>query len=175
MNCNGVRIGFVNSLYILTPSLVLTISLSIITGYGLALWNVKWANGFLFVLFICAFVPFQIIMYPLIKITGALHIYGTTFGIAVIHSVLSMPFLTLIFRNYFKGMPPQIIAAAMIDSGSFWRIFFEIVLPMSGNIMSDRFHTFHCILLRISVSQRTLAQPPAEPPDPAFLGTSCRG
>ncbi|MBY3064672.1 carbohydrate ABC transporter permease [Rhizobium laguerreae] len=135
MNCNGVRTGFVNSLYILAPSLVLTISLSIVTGYGLALWNVKWANGFLFVLFICAFVPFQIIMYPLIKITGSLQIYGTTFGIAVIHSVLSLPFLTLIFRNYFKGMPPQIIAAAMIDSGSFWRIFFEIVLPMSGNIM----------------------------------------
>jgi glucose/mannose transport system permease protein len=135
MACNGVRAGFVNSLWILAPSLVLTISLSGVTGYGLALWNIRWANGFLFTLFICAFVPFQIIMFPLIKIAAALHVYGSTFGIAIIHTVLSLPFLTLIFRNYFRGLPQQIIAAAMLDSGKFWQIFFEIVLPMSGNIM----------------------------------------
>ena len=135
MVCNGVSAGFVNSLWILAPSLVMTISLSVVTGYGLALWNVRWANAFLFTLFICAFVPFQIIMYPLIKIAAALHVYGSTFGIAIIHTVLSLPFLTLIFRNYFRGLPPEIVAAAMIDSGGFWRIFFEIVLPMSGNIM----------------------------------------
>ena len=40
------------------------------TGYALALWNVRWANGLLFVLFVCAFVPFQIIMYPLIVMAG---------------------------------------------------------------------------------------------------------
>ena len=135
MACNGVSAGFVNSLWILAPSLVMTISLSIVTGYGLALWRVRWANAFLFTLFICAFVPFQIIMYPLIKIAAALHVYGSTFGIAIIHAVLSLPFLTLIFRNYFRGLPPEIVAAAMIDSGSFWRIFFEIVLPLSGNIL----------------------------------------
>jgi glucose/mannose transport system permease protein len=135
MRCDGVRVGFVNSLYILLPSLVLSISLSMLTGYAMALWNVKWANGLLFTLFICAVVPFQIIMYPLIKITGFFGIYGTTFGIAVVHAVLALPILTLIFRNFFRSIPAELTAAAMIDSGSFWKIFFEIVLPMSGNIL----------------------------------------
>ena len=66
MACGGISRGFVNSLWILFPSLAMTISLAAVTGYALALWNVKWANGLLFVLFVCAFVPFQIIMYPLI-------------------------------------------------------------------------------------------------------------
>ena len=133
--CQGVKVGFLNSLEILFPSLILSIGLSCVTGYALALWNVKWANTFLFVLFMCAFVPFQIIMVPLILITGFLHVYGTIWGIAVVHAVLAMPILTLIFRNYYKDIPGEIISAALMDSGSFWRIFAEIILPMSGNIM----------------------------------------
>ena len=46
-----------------------------------------------------------------------------------------MPLLTLIFRNFYKDIPRELINAAIMDSGSFWRIFVEIVLPMSGNIM----------------------------------------
>jgi glucose/mannose transport system permease protein len=135
MDCSGVSTGFANSIAILVPSLVLSIALSLVTGYALALWRIAFANGFLFVLFLCAFVPLQIIMYPLIKLTGAFGLYGSTLGIAVVHAVLAMPILTLIFRNFFKGVPNEIVAAALIDSGSFWRIFLEIILPMSGNIL----------------------------------------
>jgi len=106
-----------------------------VTGFALALWNVRWAGGFLFLLFICAFVPFQIIMYPLIVMTTTTKIYGTLWAVAVIHAVLAMPVLTLIFRNYYKDIPTEIMSAAMMDSGSFWRIFFEIIVPMSGNIL----------------------------------------
>ena len=105
------------------------------TGYALALWNVRWAGTFLFVLFICAFVPFQIIMIPLIVVVASLGIYGTVWAIALVHAVLAMPLLTLIFRNFYKDIPRELINAAIMDSGSFWRIFVEIILPMSGNIM----------------------------------------
>ncbi len=135
IRCDGLKVGFWNSVAILFPSLVLSIALSSVTGYALALWNVKWANTFLFVLFICAFVPFQIIMIPLIILSSGLKVYGSIWGIALVHAVLSMPFLTLVFRNYYKGIPQEIMSAAMMDSGSFWRIFWEIILPMSGNIM----------------------------------------
>lgn len=135
MNCQGLRSGFWNSVEILFPSLLLSIALSMVTGYALALWEVKWAGPFLFLLFLCAFVPFQIIMYPLIRLSVGLGLYGTLWAIALVHTVLSLPVLTLIFRNYYKDIPPEILKAAMIDSGSFWRIFLEIILPMSGNIL----------------------------------------
>lgn len=133
--CEGLKVGFWNSVSILIPSLILSIGLSIVTGYALALWNVRWAGPFLFVLFICAFVPFQIIMFPLISMTATLKVYGSVWGVAIIHSVLAMPVLVLIFRNYFKDIPQEIMSAAVMDSGSFWKIFFEIILPMSGNIL----------------------------------------
>lgn len=135
IRCDGLKVGFWNSIAILFPSLVMSIGLSAVTGYALALWNVKWAGTFLFVLFMCAFVPFQIIMIPLIILSSWVKVYGSIWGIAIIHAVLSMPILTLIFRNYYKGIPQEIMSAAMMDSGSFWRVFIEIILPMSANIL----------------------------------------
>ncbi len=135
MTCEGVRHGFFNSMKILFPSIFLSIGMSSVTGYALALWNVRWANTFLFVLFMCAFVPFQIIMIPLVVLTASFGIFGTIWAIAVVHAILLMPLLTLIFRNFYKDIPRELINAAVMDSGSFWRIFGEIVLPMSGNIM----------------------------------------
>ena len=135
LSCDGIKVGFFNSLAILFPSLILSIALSSVTGYALALWNVRWAGTFLFVLFICAFVPFQIIMIPLIVLVSNIGIYGTVWGIALVHAILAMPLLTLIFRNFYKDIPQELINAAIMDSGSFWQIFREIVLPMSANIM----------------------------------------
>ena len=135
ITCEGLKVGFWNSVKILFPSLVASISLSAVTGYALALWDVKWAGTFLFMLFMAAFVPFQIIMFPLIVITVKLGIFGSLWAVALIHTILTMPIVTLIFRNYYKDIPNEIIHAAMIDSGSFWRIFGELILPMSGNIL----------------------------------------
>jgi glucose/mannose transport system permease protein len=135
IRCEGLSAGFLTSLKILVPSLILSISLSVLTGYAMAVWRVRWANALLFTMFICAFVPFQVIMFPLIKMAAGLGVFGTTFGIALVHAALAMPILTLIFTNHFRGIPAELISAAMIDSGSFWRIFVEIVLPMSGNIL----------------------------------------
>ncbi len=135
MTCNGVSAGFWTSLKILFPSLLLSIGISSVTGYALALWNIRWAGTFLFILFMCAFVPFQIIMIPLVVLISNLGIFGTIWAVALVHSILAMPLLTLIFRNFYKDIPREIMNAAIMDCGSFWRIFFEIVLPMSANIM----------------------------------------
>jgi glucose/mannose transport system permease protein len=135
MTCEGIRVGFWTSVRILLPSLFFSIGISAVTGYALALWNVRWAGTFLFVLFLCAFVPFQIVMIPLVVLVAQLGIYGTVWGIALVHAVLSMPLLTLMFRNFYKNIPRELINAALLDSGSFWRIFWEIVLPMSKNIL----------------------------------------
>lgn len=135
MTCEGVSHGFWVSMKILFPSLLISIGISAVTGYALALWKIRWAGTFLFVLFLCAFVPFQIIMIPLVLLVSSLGIFGTIWAVAIVHSILAMPLLTLIFRNFYKDVPEEIINAAIMDCGSFWRIFFEIILPMSANIM----------------------------------------
>ncbi len=133
--CTGLSMGFFNSLYILAPSLILSIAIALVTGYAMAVWKVRWANGLLFTMFVCAFVPFQVIMFPLIKIASTLGVFGSVWGVALVHAALALPILTLIFTNYFRGLPSDLMSAAMIDSGSFWVILREVILPMSGNIL----------------------------------------
>lgn len=135
MTCEGVSHGFWTSMKILFPSLILSIGVSSVTGYALALWKIRWAGTFLFVLFLCAFVPFQIIMIPLVVLNPSIGLFGTIWAVAIVHSILAMPLLTLIFRNFYKDVPEEIVNAAIMDCGSFWRIFIEIILPMSANIM----------------------------------------
>jgi glucose/mannose transport system permease protein len=131
----GLKSGFWNSIFILVPSLLMSVAISSVCGYALACWNVKIGNLLLSLLLVCAFIPFPIIMYPLIKITVFLKIYSTSFGVSVIHTILSLPILTMIFRNFFSSIPVDLVKAARIDGGRFFGTFFHVILPLSPNIM----------------------------------------
>jgi glucose/mannose transport system permease protein len=52
-----------------------------------------------------------------------------------VHVLCGLPSTTLFFRNYYKGLPDELIKAAMLDGAGFWRIFFRIVLPLSTPIL----------------------------------------
>lgn len=131
----GLKSGFWNSVFILLPSLAMSVSISSVCGYALACWNVKIGNLLLSLLLVCAFIPFPIIMYPLIKITVFLKIYSTSFGVSVVHTILALPILTMIFKNFFSAIPTDLIRAARIDGGRFFGTFFHVILPLSPNIM----------------------------------------
>ena len=52
-------------------------------------------------------------------------------GIVIVHTIFGMPILTLLYRNFFASLPMELFKAARVDGAGFWRIFFEIMLPMS--------------------------------------------
>jgi glucose/mannose transport system permease protein len=131
----GLKSGFWNSVFILVPSLLMSVAFSSICGYALACWNVKMGNFLLNSLLVCAFIPFPIIMYPLIKMAVFVKIYNTSFGVSVVHTILALPILTMIFKNYFASIPVELIKAARVDGGRFLGTFFHIILPLSPNIM----------------------------------------
>ncbi len=131
----GLKSGFWNSVRILVPSLLMSVAVSSICGYALACWNVKGGNLLLAALLVCAFVPFQIIMYPLIKMTSWVKLYNTSFGVSVVHTILAIPILTMIFKNFFSSIPTDLIKASRVDGGRFLGTFLHVVLPLSPNIM----------------------------------------
>lgn len=131
----GLKSGFWNSIRILVPSLLMSVAISSICGYALACWNVKGGGLLLSSLLICAFIPFQIIMYPLIKMTSAVKLYNTSFGVSVVHTILAIPILTMIFKNFFSSIPTDLIKASRVDGGRFLGTFLHVVLPLSPNIM----------------------------------------
>ncbi len=130
-DCTGLHPGFLNSVKITVPSVLISIVIASINGYALSFWRYKGANFFFGLLVFGAFVPYQVVIYPLIIGFRALGLFSTLPGIIIVHTIFGMPILTLLFRNFYAALPVELFKAARVDGAGFWRIFFYIMLPMS--------------------------------------------
>ncbi len=131
LNCDGLSRGFWNSVRITVPSTLISILIASVNGYALANWRFKGAELFFTILIIGAFIPYQVMIYPIVIVLRELGIYGTLTGLVVVHTIFGMPILTLLFRNYFTSLPEELFKAARIDGAGFWQIYLRIMLPMS--------------------------------------------
>jgi len=131
LNCDGLSRGFWNSVRITVPSVILSIAIASINGYALSLWRFKGANVFFTILIIGAFIPYQVMLYPIVIILREIGLYGSLSGLVLVHTIFGMPILTLLFRNYFSSVPEELFKAARVDGAGFWGIYFKIMLPMS--------------------------------------------
>ena len=131
LNCDGLSRGFWNSVKITIPSVFVSIAIASINGYALANWRFKGANLFFTILIFGAFIPYQIMIYPLVILLRDLGLYTKLPGLILIHTIFGMPILTLLFRNYFTTIPEELFKAARVDGAGFWGIYFRIMMPMS--------------------------------------------
>lgn len=131
LNCDGLSRGFWNSVRITVPSVLLSIAIASVNGYALANWRFKGSELFFTILIVGAFIPYQVMLYPIVIILREIGLYGSLTGLVLVHSIFGMPILTLLFRNYFTSMPEELFKAARVDGAGFWGIYLRIMLPMS--------------------------------------------
>lgn len=131
LNCDGLSRGFWNSVRILIPSVLISILIASVNGYALANWRFKGANIFFTILIFGAFIPYQVMIYPIVIILREMGLYTKLGGLVMVHTIFGMPILTLLFRNYFSSVPEELFKAARVDGAGFWGIYFRIMLPMS--------------------------------------------
>ncbi len=135
LECNGIKGGFWNSVAIVVPSTILSIAIGAVNGYALSFWRPRGA-GFLFaILMMGAFIPVQVMIYPLVRVLASVNLFSSLPGIILIHTIFGMPVMTLLFRNYYAALPLELFKAARIDGGGFWRIFLQLMLPMSTPVI----------------------------------------
>jgi len=131
INCDGLSRGFVNSIKILVPSGILSIIVASVNGYALANWKFKGSDVFFTILILGAFVPYQIMIYPIVILLREIGLMGSLGGLVLVHTIFGMPILTLLFRNHFAAIPQELFKAARVDGAGFWDIYFKVLLPMS--------------------------------------------
>ena len=130
----GLRPYFINSLIMVVPAVAISTVLGALNGFVLTKWRFR-GDTILFglMLFSC-FIPFQIVLIPMARMLGILGLAGTLPGLILVHVVYGLGFTTLYFRNYYASFPTELVRAAMIDGAGFFRIFWRIMLPVSGPI-----------------------------------------
>jgi glucose/mannose transport system permease protein len=131
LNCDGLSRGFWNSVFITVPSVILSIAVASVNGYALANWRFKGSETFFIILIFGAFIPYQVMLYPIVIMLREIGLYGTLWGLVIVHTIFGMPILTLLFRNYFTSVPEELFKAARVDGAGFWQIYFKIMLPMA--------------------------------------------
>jgi glucose/mannose transport system permease protein len=131
LNCDGLSRGFWNSIKITVPSVFFSIAVASVNGYALSMWRFKGANVFFTILIIGAFIPYQVMIYPIVILLREIGLYGDLGGLVLVHTIFGMPILTLLFRNYFSSVPEELFKAARVDGARFWTIYFKIMLPMA--------------------------------------------
>lgn len=119
-----------NTLAIAIPTMLLSVALACLTGYALAIYKVRWSLPVFFLFVAGNFVPFQILMLPVIDISNRLEIFNTVPGLVMFHAAFQTGFCTLFMRNFMKALPFELIESARLEGVDEFRIFWHLVLPL---------------------------------------------
>lgn len=128
-----------NSFLITAVTMVVSIVIHSVVGYAIAR-NMAEKRLFRFSYYYITsgmFVPFAILMMPLVKQTAAMHI-DNMLGVIVLYVVFYMPMNVLLYTGYLRNIPLALEEAARVDGAStwmtYWRIIFPLMKPMHATV-----------------------------------------
>lgn len=111
-------------------STILPIIVASFAAYALA-WVDFPGRDILFVVIVgLMVVPLQMALIPMFSLYNKLNLFDTVPGLILFHSAFGLPFAIFLLRNFFAGIPKDLMEAARIDGASEWRLFFKVVLPL---------------------------------------------
>ncbi|MDB9972950.1 carbohydrate ABC transporter permease [Oceanospirillaceae bacterium] len=134
-DCYGLAPYFWNSMRIVIPALLISTAVGALNGYVLSQWRFKGSNFLFGALLFGCFIPFQVILLPMAKLLAWLGLANTVTGLVLVHVIYGIAFTTLFFRNYYVGIPNELVRAARLDGAGFFAIFRHVFLPLSTPII----------------------------------------
>lgn len=120
-----------NSILITGASIVFSVIIHSMAGYAIGR-NMNRKKGFKLIYFYIVsgmFVPFAILMMPLVKQTAILGL-DNMLGVILLYTVFFMPMNVMLYSGYMKNVPQAMEEAASIDGASTWRTYWTIIFPM---------------------------------------------
>jgi glucose/mannose transport system permease protein len=134
-DCNGLRPFFWNSMAMIIPAVAVSTTLGALNGYVLTKWRFRGSELFFSLMLFGVFMPLQVVLLPMSQVLGRVGLSDSIWGLIIVHVLMGLASTTLFFRNYYIGLPDELIKAAMLDGAGFFRIFWRIVLPLSTPIL----------------------------------------
>ncbi|HEU0238690.1 MAG TPA: carbohydrate ABC transporter permease [Micromonosporaceae bacterium] len=119
-----------NTVLITVPATVLVVVIGAMAAYALAWIDFKGRDMTFIIIVALIIVPVQIAIIPDAKLYGALGIYGSVLGVILFHVAFGLPFAIFLLRNFFSGIPRDLLEAARMDGGTEFSIFRKVVLPI---------------------------------------------
>jgi len=134
-DCGGLQPFFANSMLMVVPAVVISTALGALNGYVLSKWRFRGSELLFALMLFGVFMPMQVVLLPMSQVLGWLGMASSIGGLILVHVIAGLPGTTLFFRNYYAGLPDELVRAAKLDGAGFWQIFWRIVLPLSTPIL----------------------------------------
>ena len=111
-------------------AVVLTILTNSLVAYAVARnMHRRWVKGLYYYFIAAMFVPFPIIMLPVVKETATLGLDNEV-GLILLYTVFGLSFNIMLYTSFLRSMPIEIEESASIDGASRWRVFWRIIFPL---------------------------------------------
>jgi glucose/mannose transport system permease protein len=123
--------SFGNSFRLVIPATVISCLLGSMNGYVLSKWKFRGSDALFTAILFGMFIPYQSILIPLVQFLQQIGLYGSLWGLILVHVVYGIPITTLIFRNYYAAVPTELVEAGKIDGADFFGIYRHIMIPLS--------------------------------------------
>jgi alpha-glucoside transport system permease protein len=122
--------SLLNTVYISVPATVLVIAVGALAAYGLAWLRFPGQDWLMVVIVGLLVVPIQVALIPIARLYGDIGIFGSLIGVILFHVAFGLPFAVFLLRNFFAGIPADLLEAARMDGAGEWRIFRRVILPI---------------------------------------------
>ena len=127
---SGLWGAFETTAFIAVGNTVLVVVVGALAGYAFA-WLEFPGRDWLFVGVIALLVvPLQMALIPMFRLYNTLGIGGTTLSVILFHAAFGLPFAIFLLRNFFIGIPKDILESARIDGANEMWIFLRLILPL---------------------------------------------
>jgi len=126
----GIWQHTLNSLIVSVATVVLTVVISLLAGYGFSRYRFPMKNVFFILIIATLMIPFQSILTPLFIILARLGLNNSLFGLTLVYVTLQLPFSVFMMRNAFDAVPKEIEEAARIDGAHDLKMLVLVLLPL---------------------------------------------
>ena len=123
--------SFFNSVVISLSVMLLSCALAIPGAYGLARFRMKGSKLFIMLFLVTQMLPATLILTPLYLIFNRLNLIDTYLAPILADMTIAIPFVILILRTYFLGLPKELEDSAKMDGCNTFAAFLKIMLPLS--------------------------------------------
>ena len=122
--------AFVNTVLITLPSSLLIVIVASLAAYAFAWMRFRGRDVLFLIVVGLLVVPLQVALIPVARLYDLLGLFGTIPGVVLFHVAFGLPFAIFLLRNFFVGIPHELLEAARMDGASEWTVFTRVVLPL---------------------------------------------
>jgi len=132
----GILDSLVTTAAITVPATILVTVLSSLAAYSLVFGRWRGRTAVFLVIVALLVVPVQVALIPVAQLYDAfgnltgLKLFGSLPGVIIFHVAFGLPFGVFLMRNFYTGIPKDLLEAGRIDGAGEWTLFRRVVMPL---------------------------------------------